>query len=196
MKNFDKFLAIAVIAIVISCNASKHGKSPVFVPISTTLPVVIQTPTKQVAKKDTTPKTDNKKIQKYIREQYKLNYDELVSPDLKKLYGIIEKQAIALNGMSSYMDETRRRMDSIVRERNYYRLGNEKRDSAYQSTIVELNRKQLDNQKKFNEENAGQIKINRILAIACLIGFVILVIVIVALWYRVNKLYEKFVKNA
>jgi hypothetical protein len=155
-------------------------------------------PTKIVLKRDTvrlpatTRKLTQKEAQDYLRKQYKLNYDELVSPDMKRLYAVIESQAKSLHDINQYMEVTRHRTDSIVRERNYYRKQADNRDSAYQNKVISLQRELIVQAKNAQDSNRRQINFNTIVAVSCLVGVVIIAVSLLGLWYRVNKLYRNF----
>lgn len=134
-------------------------------------------------------------MQDYLRPFYQANFDQLFAPEFQRLGGIIEKQAISLKTMSEYMVETRRRADSIIKERNYYRQKDVKateKELAYQKESLRLANKLIKMQREKSMENDSQIRINSIMAISCLIGVSFIAILFFGLQHKINKLSKKF----
>lgn len=131
-----------------------------------------------------------KNLQKFIDSQYQLNFNRYFLPKFNQLSGVIDKQAVSINNLSTTIINMRARSiktrDSLQRVSNYY-----------QQQVVEMQKTNFQEAKKRSLENQKQIKqLNKITqyliaGFLTLLIMVIITFVIVMFMNRRLKLLQK-----
>lgn len=185
IKNSINYLIFGVICACFmqSCKTNKLLATPSPVMIKETI-VKHDTIIRQIPRK----KLTNEQVQDYLAPFYQKNFDLLFAPKFNQLNLIIGQQAASIDRLSMILSTTRRRTDSIVKERNYYKenfIRNQEQAIRYQKELIRL-------QKENFTKNDKQIQVNSLMSISCLIGVAIIAIAFFALYYKVNQLSRKF----
>lgn len=190
VKSSIGYLIIGVLAAYFmqACKTNKLVATPTIKYVE--VPRVIvkhDTVIKQFAKKAMTPE----QFQNYLAPFYQKNFDLFFAPRFDQLNLIIGQQAASIDRLSAILTSTRRRTDSIVRERNYYKenfIKNQEQAIQYQKDLIKL-------QKENFTKNDKQIQLNSNISVICLIGVIVVGIAFLALYYKVNKLSKEFNKH-
>jgi hypothetical protein len=127
-------------------------------------------------------------LQAYLLPFYRTNFDKLFAPEFTRLNGVITMQAKSIDKISSILTSTRKRTDSIVRERNFYKeayIKNQRIAIDNQSALLKI---QQDNFTK----NDKQIKANTALAVGCLTSVLVIFIAFALLYRQVRIISNKF----
>lgn len=180
------YLIIGVICAVTvqSCKTNRVAATPVFKPMFYFMP---SPPKHDTVTLKPHALTDVER-QAMINKFYEYGYKNFYGPKFDQLNLVITQQASSLDRLSTILTSTRRRTDSIVKERNYYKenfIHNQVQSLQYQKELIKLQNNNF-------VKNDKQIEVNSIMSISCLIGVFIIALAFFALYYKVNQLTKKF----
>jgi len=187
-------MLLFIYACIISCATRNVVIKPTpkdILPVS--MPVVAALKLKQ----DTIPPKKQigaKEFNALVNGAYKYNFDNLLAPKFDQLLLAHKAQTEANKSLSDYMVETRRRLDSIVRERNFYRSNDVKaRQEAlsYQKQAIQFQQDIIKLQKDATAKNDKQIVYNTGMAIGGLVGVIVLFVAYISLYVRVRSINKK-----
>lgn len=187
-------VAFGLFCFIVSCNTRLKHPVVLAKTYSTPMPPIyffIDTPktTKPIVLTDSAKK-------RLLDKFYQYGQDHYYGPRFDKLEAIIDKQAKSIDYLTTYLQVSRHRSDSIVKERNFYRQISDAKDTAYQNRVIGLQKQLIGQQSLYDKENRKQINFNTTVAVCCLVGVVAIGLFLLALWLRVNALYKNFVKYA
>jgi len=167
-----------------SCKTNRVVATPAFKPIFYFMP----TPPKHdtVTLKPHALTEDER--QAMITKFYEYGYKNFYGPKFDQLNLVITQQASSLDRLSTILTSTRKRTDSIVKERNYYKenyIKSQEQTLTNQKEIIRL-------QKEYYAKNDIQIKQNTITTYCCLIGVAIIGIACFVMNYKIKTLAKEF----
>lgn len=167
-----------------SCKTNKLSATPAFKPMFYFMP---SPPKHDTVTLKPHTLTDIER-QAMINKFYEYGYKNFYGPKFDQLNLVITQQASSLDKLSTILTSTRKRTDSIVKERNYYK----ENYIRGQQESIERQKEIIRFQREYFNKNDKQIKQNSNVASICLVVVLIIAIAFLALNYKINKLSKRF----